>query len=300
MWQYILLSFGLFLSACPTFAQQHTVKSDTIPFTLTVHNNLVIQGVLNNSDTVNLMFHTAADAITLIQDATENMSSINWNAVDTVGSWGGQQAARFSESNTLQIGAFTWDSQPIWENEYSGPTTDGKFGPNLFENQVIEINFDKKIIIIHETLPQYCETYEKLDLLFENGFMFIVGKSQVGEETFENRFLIHSGYSGAILYDDQFVETSKIGDHLEIISENELKDSYGNILKTKKAILPLFELGNISLLNIPVGFFEGAIGRQKMSVLGGDVLKRFNIIIDSDRTHIYLKENTLIDLPDRQ
>ena len=47
--------------------------------------------------------------------------------------------------------------------------------------------------------------------------------------------------------------------------------------------------------DITVGFFSGAIGRQKMSVLGGNVLKRFNILIDSEREHIYLKSNGLVD-----
>jgi hypothetical protein len=46
---------------------------------------------------------------------------------------------------------------------------------------------------------------------------------------------------------------------------------------------------------MPVGFFEGAIGKQKMSVVGGDVLKRFNILIGLDRTEIYLKPNSLFN-----
>ncbi|RZL55661.1 MAG: hypothetical protein EOO93_19100 [Pedobacter sp.] len=66
--------------------------------------------------------------------------------------------------------------------------------------------------------------------------------------------------------------------------------------KTKKAILPTFALGNINLNNVSVGFFEGAIGRQKMSIIGGDVLKRLNIIIDAKREFIYLKSNKLKNL----
>ncbi len=72
-----------------------------------------------------------------------------------------------------------------------------------------------------------------------------------------------------------------------------MKDSYGNILKTKKAIMPLVKIGNEQLTDVPVGFFEGAIGRQKMSILGGDILKRFNWIIDAERKFIYLKANRL-------
>ena len=34
-----------------------------------------------------------------------------------------------------------------------------------------------------------------------------------------------------------------------------------------------------------------------MSVLGGDILKRFNIIVDWQSAHIYLAENGLMALP---
>lgn len=41
----------------------------------------------------------------------------------------------------------------------------------------------------------------------------------------------------------------------------------------------------------------GSIGRQKMSVLGGDLLKHFNIIIDRKNGFIYIKPNQLMDTP---
>lgn len=59
---------------------------------------------------------------------------------------------------------------------------------------------------------------------------------------------------------------------LKIIGEKELKDSYGNIIKTQKAILPAFKIGHTTRSLVPVGFFAGAIGRQKMSIIGGDIL----------------------------
>jgi hypothetical protein len=35
------------------------------------------------------------------------------------------------------------------------------------------------------------------------------------------------------LFDDKFVIESKIGEQIRIIDEKELKDSHGNVLKTK-------------------------------------------------------------------
>lgn len=270
---------------------------DTIPFELTQHNNLAIKAVINEADTVKLMFHTAANGVTLIKEATEKMTKIKWNQSESIKSWGGENEARYSEDNTLQIGAFRWDSLLIFENTNSGPTTDGKFGPNMFAGKAIEINFEERILLIHQRLPDKIAAYEKVALRFEDDLMFIEGTSNISGKDFPNMFLIHSGYGGTILYDDKFVSESKIGAQIEITEEQELKDSYGNVLKTKKGNLPKFSVGETIFEAIPVGFFEGSIGRQKMSVIGGNLLKRFNLIIDADRAYVYLKPNNLKALP---
>lgn len=264
---------------------------DTIPFRLTPQNNISIKAVLNGVDTVQLMFHTAANGVTLIKQATKNMDGISWGQGDQVKSWGGENEARFSENNTLQIAGFQWDSVTIWENENSGPGTDGKFGPNLFAGKTLELDFDNSWLIIHRALPLKAKKYKKCPLIFDNDFLFVEGISKVGHRKYPNRFLIHSGYGGALLYDDQFVADSEIGDHIQITDQQELKDAYGNVLKTNKGILPKFKIGGVTFKEVPVGFFEGSIGRQKMSVLGGGLLKRFNLIIDSQRANIYLRPN---------
>lgn len=270
--------------------QENTII-ETIPFRLTAHNNMSISAIINKVDTVDLMFHTAASSIALIEQSTAKMSSIEWTTEHDVKSWGGQSKARHSESNILEIENLQWEGLPIWEDINSGPNTDGKFGPNVFENQVIEIDFDRNLIIIHTTLPNKASTYERSNLEYDGNSMFIEGQSIIDGMNYGNKFLIHSGYGGSILYDDKFAKDSQIGQKLKIIDESELKDSYGNVLKTKKAVLPVFKIGSLQLEDIPVGFFEGAIGRQSMSVLGGDLLKRFNLIFDAKRENIYLKKN---------
>ena len=109
--------------------------------------------------------------------------------------------------------------------------------------------------------------------------------------------MIHTGYSGNLLLDDQFVAANRIGEKLKAIGESELKDSYGNVIKTKKVLVPHLMIGNVKLDSVQAGFFEGAVGRQKISVVGGNVLKRFNMMFDLDHSAIYLKPNSLFDLP---
>ena len=278
-------------------AAQAQEKPYIIPFELTSNNNLSVKAVVNKKDTVHLMFHTAASSVTLIEESVKKLSSLHFSGADTMKSWGGSEnTARFSKENTLQIGDLTWEL-PIWENKFSGPGTDGKFGPDLFKDKVIEIDFNKKVIVLHTSLPTKTRHYTKLKATFDHDMLFVDATCNTGSQIINNRFLIHSGYAGCILLDDKFVADHKLGTQLKVIDTKEMKDSYGNVLKVQKAILPRFRLGNTTLFNVPVGFFEGAIGRYKMSMIGGDMLKRFNIIIDAPRTFVYLQPNKLKKIP---
>ncbi|MES2332347.1 MAG: aspartyl protease family protein [Bacteroidota bacterium] len=266
-------------------------KRNSIPFQLTEYNNLSVRAILNKKDTVQLMFHTAANDLTLTEEAIQKLKSIHFNnTTDSIQSWGGSaNSARLSKNNSLQIGGLAWENVPIWENKNSGQHTDGKFGIDLFKGKVIEIDFDKNVINIYTSLPMIDTRYDKLALVFENDEMFVDASFEIDKTVYKNKFLIHSGYSGGILLDDKFANNNKLGEKLKIIGEKSLKDSYGNILKTKKAILPILRIGNESLNDVPAGFFEGAIGRQKISMIGGDILKRFHWIIDAKREYVYLK-----------
>jgi Aspartyl protease len=288
-----LFTFLVLLSFSKTIFGQE--KEIVIPFQLTEYNNISVQAILNEKDTVNLMFHTAASSVTLTEDAVKKITSLIFNNnTEGVKSWGGEtNAARLSENNSLQIGAMQFKGISIWENKYSGQKTDGKFGIDLFKDHVIKLDFEKNRLIITSALPKDIHKYEKLKLILENDMMFLEAGCKTDTAVFTNRFLIHSGYSGAILFDDKFAGDNKLGETLKITGEKELKDSYGNTLKTIKAVLPVLKIGTVELYNVPVGFFSGALGRQKMSVVGGDILKRFQIIIDSKRAYIYLKANKL-------
>lgn len=269
-------------------------KQYSIPFELTDDNVITIRAILNKQDTLMLMFHTAASALTLTEEAIKKLKTVEFSRTDTVTSWGGGgQASRFSPHNTLQIGELQWDDVSIWENIHSGRGTDGKFGLDLFQHKAVEIDFDSQRLVLHTTLPRKTRQYEKLALSYKKELMFVEAACKTGDTLLSHQFLVHTGYSGAVLLDDIFVAENKLGGKLPIVGEKVLKDSYGNVLKTKKAILTAFIIGKQQLPAAPAGFFEGAIGRQKMSIIGVDILKRFHLIIDAQRTYIYLKPNSL-------
>ena len=271
-------------------------KKSVIPFRLTAYNNIIIKALLNNQDSVKLMFHTAATDVSLIESAVQKLKSIKINGkMDSVKSWGGDASTSdFSLRNYLKIGNLEKDSITIWKDKNSGQESDGKFGMDFFENKVVEIEFDKSVMTIQNALPKKSRKYTKFKLnVVDGNYLFIQAICQTEKGSFENKFLLHTGYAGDILLDDKFVSENNIGQQIKITGERKLKDAFGNTLTSKKGILPSFKIGDFQLTNVPIGFLEGTKGIQKMSFVGGDVLKRFNWMIDAKREFIYLKPNGL-------
>ena len=122
-----------------------------IPFTLTSHNNIVISALLNGTDTLNLMLHTAARDVTLTEEAVRKAKSIKFTNTTKVQSWGGESDSRYSKGNQLQLGPLQRKNLNIWEDKNSGHDTDGKFGLDFFENRIVEIDFDQHRIGLHQS-----------------------------------------------------------------------------------------------------------------------------------------------------
>jgi hypothetical protein len=199
--------------------------------------------------------------------------------------------ARYGENHSIQIADLSWERVTIGESDLSRPATDGKFGPNLFSGKIVAIDFDTCTITLQDKLPEIDAAFQRLDLIVKNDLMFIEGALQIGDRRYKNKFMIHSGFGGTLLLDDEFVSTNQLAEQLPTTSVTELKDSFGNIVKTRNVLLPSMSFGNFQLNGVTVGLFDAALGKQKVSLLGGNILKRFNIVLNLKESHIYLKPN---------
>jgi len=287
------LSFTFCIKAQPILKQSGGNTHYIIPFRITAYNNIIIKAIVNERDTVDLMLHTASGDITLTREAVKKMHTIQFTgAVDDVKSWGGgNNNSRYSKGNNLNMPGLHWSNVDIWEDQNSGQESDGKIGLNFFNKQVLDFDFEKQQLTIRPSLPRKLNKYEKLKLVSKGSGLFVKGDLQIRDETLGAELLLHSGYGGDILLDDAFVQNNQIDQKIKITSEKKLKDAYGNVLTTQKGLLPILKLGKLELRNASVGFFTGMIGRQKISIMGGDLLKRFHIIIDAQRQFVYLKPN---------
>ena len=286
------LLYCLFLSG---LAKEIHAQTDTIYFTLNKQSNVCIKARINNSDTLTLMFHTASTGITLTQEAVDKKLSLQSEKSHSVQTWGGNAEAKYSEGNTFIINNLKWDKQTIYINENSGAGTDGKFGYDFFENKIIEIDYNKNWILVRAKLPKISRKYHKMKLGIKRGTWYIAGTLNIGKTVYQDSFMFHTGYGGAILLDPKIAEQYDMKAQLKTISTSELRDSYSNIIKIETKLLPQFTIGNTTLKDVPLSFAAQSSAIQ-MKVFGNDLLKRFNVIFDFKKQDIYLKLNDLRDM----
>jgi hypothetical protein len=272
-------------------------QTDTIPFTFNKHSNICVKARINNSDTLTLMFHSASSGITLTQAAVDKKLTLNADKSQNVHTWGGDAEARYSEGNTFIINQLKWEKQTIFINENSGPDTDGKFGYDYFENKILEIDYNNKRILVHAKMPAPKKTkeYQMMKMSIKRGTMYVAGSFKIGNAIYQDSFMFHTGYGGAILLDPKIGEQYKMQAQLETIATSELRDSYNNVFKIETKLLPTIKIGKRTLKNVPLSFAARS-SEIPMKVFGNDLLKRFNVIFDFKNEAIYLKINDLEDV----
>ncbi|MGV0937536.1 hypothetical protein [Empedobacter falsenii] len=280
----------LFTIISITIFGQNIVKE--IPFRLTKYDNILVPVIINQKDTVQLMLHTGSDYITIIEDSYKKMKSISISdTLNNVTSWAGYSDMKMSKNNVIKFGNEEFSKIPIFIDKQSGHESDGKIGLKFFEGKYLEINFDENKLFVYDIAPTKLKKYTKLNSRYSKETLYIKAFPFIDKKPVETEFMIHTGFSGALMISDDFAKEYKLLEKFEIIGESKLSDAAGNIILSKKSILPDFELANQTFKNVPMSFFDSTIKIQHKNIMGGDLIKRFNLILNPEKDILYVKKS---------
>ncbi|WP_160715963.1 hypothetical protein [Chitinophaga solisilvae] len=257
------------------------VTRDTIPFELTAWNNIKIKAVINGKDTIYLKFDSGATGLLLTNDILQRKIQ----TPDIL-------------HNRLQIGNLSWDSLHVYEVVLSGQGTDGRFGWDLFDGKIVEIDYDRHIFVVHSRMPAIGKGYTKLPIEYTHYSICVQGTLEVQRKKYTSRFLFDNGYQRTIMLDTTIMREQQYPQDLEIIRKVVMKNGQGEEIPVITVNNEKLMLGALPLYNIPVQLMATANpARFKTHILGNEVLKRFNTLLDFQHHVIYLKPNSLQDLP---
>ncbi|WP_185205694.1 hypothetical protein [Chryseobacterium sp. C3] len=265
-----IISSLLLLSFLSTIQSQ-----EIIPFRITKHNNIIVKTLVNDKDSLDLMFQIAMEDASISPDRKRNADHIIFKD-------------EISNGNTIKIGKKKYENIRFFDNELTGHEADGKIGTGIFKGKIFKIDYDNSRFVVYDKMPDL-KGYQSVPLLLKNEQLFIPANSIIEKQNVEAYFLLQSGYSGGILYSNEFADGKELDKKLKVTGEKTLKNSSGQSVITKNGILPVLKVGNFVLKDVSAGFFAGELKIQKSSYFGADLLRRFNWIFDAERNKVYFK-----------
>lgn len=270
--------------------------TDTIPFTIGIDNRIHLKGKINTSDTLDFLFDTGASAIVIASKLIGNKVTLELDGTTKNEGSDGTQTVVTSSSNKLKIGNLNWDKVKLLSINYQTLDFDVVLGWIAFENKIVEIDYENKILIIHQSMKTVPKGYSKIETKMIRNIPYIKGEITIGTEKKSGWFEYDSGSDGSFRVSQKYAAKNNLNGVMEKVGASFSSGSVGIEWKANNYILPKLQLGEFELLNVPLSINEkDPEGIEHNDILGNLLLKRFNAIVDFQNFEIYLKPNNLIN-----
>ncbi|OIQ21109.1 MAG: hypothetical protein BM557_04980 [Flavobacterium sp. MedPE-SWcel] len=267
---------------------------DTIPFTLGNDNRIHFKGRVNNSKPLDILFDTGANAVVVVSSLIGKEVQLKLDGeVDNNGS-DGSQIVPTSSDNQLEVLDLNWDGLNILSIDYQAPSFDVVLGWIAFENKIVEIDYEKKYLVIHQSKETVSNDYSKIETKMIHGIPYIKGTLDVAGKQSSGWFEYDSGSNGSFSLSQKFASENGLNNVMKVTGRSISTGSVGVEYSAKNYVLPKLTFGEYELVNVPIAIDdEDPEGVEYNDILGNNLLKRFNTVIDFKEFEIYLKPNSL-------
>ncbi|AIY13997.1 aspartyl protease family protein [Cellulophaga baltica] len=286
-----ILIFLFILSANISNAQE------IIPFKLGDDNRLYINGFINQSDTLNLVFDLGAN-ITVINKTRMKEKNINikFDSLVSNGGTNGSSKEEISFNNQVILGTQTYSNIDVLGISYSeDDLLDGVIGWNFFKEKKIKINYESNEIVVFDNLSEIPNGYIKSKIKFINNLPYLKTVVYKGKKKAKIWAMLDIGYNGSLLVYYPAVSKHNLLNQYPLIGEGISHGTDGRIAKSDLVEIPKINLSGFEIYNIPVLLTKTKFESSIPALLGGNLLKRFNFILDFKKKRVYIKPNENIN-----
>ncbi|MEM8846804.1 MAG: aspartyl protease family protein [Bacteroidota bacterium] len=279
-----------------TDSKKNKPSLDTIPFTLGDDNRIHVKGKINMSDTLDFIFDTGANAIVITSSLIGNQVVLELDGESENKGSDGTHTVKTSSSNQLEIENLNWDDVSILSIDYQNRSFEGVLGWIAFENKIVEIDYENSILIIHKSLKTVSPNYTKVDTKMIRGVPYIKTTISTGDKVSTGWFEYDTGSNGSISMSQKYALKNGLNGVMEKVGTAVSSGSNGEEVILNMHKLPKMQFGGFEVNEVPLFIAEkDPEGVEHNDLLGNNILKRFNAVIDFGRYEIYLKPNTLLD-----
>lgn len=291
----------IFLILCNTLSSKAQLTQ--IPFELK-GAHLYIKVQAKSNDMLNFIFDTGATGASIDSTVAERIgiSKENLQTV-TIDGNGGSQSYQMASHQQLKIGNVKIEDLNLVRADFKslsanlGHQLDGIVGYDVLNHYVTKLDFDQKKISLYEQISHADTTgYTGIPFEFSKNILiprFPVSITLANGETFTGRVMFDTGSIFSLIVSNGFNKfhdfKSKIGPVTLTHGRGVSAITNDQIAMIKSMSVQGFDFGpmTIRLTVSETGkAYDGYLG-----IMGIEIIKRFNVILDYANLKIYLKPN---------
>ncbi|MBJ7879073.1 retropepsin-like aspartic protease [Gelidibacter salicanalis] len=312
------LTAVLFILFCGlTFSQSRFTlpRSERTKVKFQLIDNLIIMPVEINGVTLSFILDSGVSKPILfnIIDSVDSLKLKNLESIYLRGLGDGDYVVALkSEKNRFRIGEALNINQDVYIitdesinfTPRLGVQVHGIIGYDIFRDFIVEINYGSKFLRLHtpETY-QYkpCKKCETLDLTLVNSKPFIDAHVVMNDKKIPVKLLMDSGGSDALwLFEDNSLGLVPKNNayFVDFLGKGLSGSVYG-----KRSKLDQFSINDFHFKNLNVAYPDSAAVsfarkfKERSGSMAGELLKRFNIIMDYGNAQVTFKKNKYFNTP---
>lgn len=279
--------------------------SQRIPFDYT-GKAIYLSGRINNSAPAWFLLDTGA-SVSVIEERIVRSLGLKSEGKIGVGATGGNTELSFTKGVSFTFSGVKLLNQTVASMSFGPEITQikenfgGILGYDFISRFVLEINYLDKTITLYD--PQnytYKGSGHRVRISLE-GTPFVEAEVKVkGQEPVKGQFEIDTGHDGAVTLYRPFVKAHQALEPVGKVVESTMK-GLGNETKNLMAYIEGFSFGGLSFQNVSTNYpqaEEGAGGSSDVAgLIGNEILRRFNVILDYSRREMVLEPNARFSDP---
>jgi len=298
---FLLLVAGHFSRAQEEFIEPASRLLTRIPFTQLTGGVIILNAKLDDfPDTLNFILDTGSSGISL-DSSTVAFFNLHPEASDrSIRGIAGIKKVGFLYNRKLQFPGLTVDSLNFHVNDYSvltsvyGEQIDGIIGYSLLSRFILKLNYDS---LSMDICSRGTIRYPKGGYLFKPVISTLpVQFARIkDEETFNIRFLHDIGAGVCLMLSKDFVDDSGLLQKKRKLWPKD-GEGIGGKISMNLTVIKELKVGPYRFRNVPTYIFEDTYNVTSYPYLGGlignDILRRFNVILNYAKRDIHVVPNS--------
>ncbi len=300
------LAIAMICLFCKGKAQEEFILPEAhlitnFPFTQISGGIIIVRAQLDNyPDTLNFVLDTGSGGISIDSTTAVYLKLAFVKTERTIRGIGGIRTVDFSLNHTLKLPGLESPHLDFHKNDYElltsvyGVRIDGIIGFSFLKRYIVRIDYDLQRI---EVYTPGTFRYPKGGYLLRPSFSTLPLQvaSIKDDHTIQSRFIFDTGAGLSFLLSKDFVDDSLVFKKNRKLYPTQA-EGLGGKRKMNITIAREVKIGPYKFKKVPVHIFEDDYNVTSYPMLGGlignDILRRFNVILNYPEQSIHIKPNS--------